>query len=487
MTRFLAISLGSQHRNRTIPAGRFARLAAVLLTLLVASSSTALAERQPNIIYIMTDDLGYGDLGSYGQKVIQTPNLDRLAAEGMRFTDHYSGHTVCRPSRLVLWTGQHVGHTGLTGNRPRSLTGMETTVARKLKAAGYATGGVGKWALGNVNEPSEIENPGHPNHNGFDYWFGYMNQSAAHNYYPLFLWENKKQILLPGNVLSDDPVARGRVATKRVTYSHDLLTDAALGFVRKHKDQPFLLHVHWTIPHANNEGGRALGDGMEIPDYGIYADEDWPNPEKGFAAMISRMDGDVGKLLKLLNELGIDDNTLVLFTSDNGPHQEGGHQHEFFDSNGPLRGFKRSMHDGGIRVPLIARWPGKVSPGTTTDHPSAFWDFLPTACEIAGAESNADTDGISYLPTLLGKKEQLKHEYLYWASQEGATAVGVRHGKWKLVQYRPAKKKNREVTDSDDWRLYNLNNDIGEETDVAPDHPQIVAEIRAMLKRDQLE
>ena len=472
----------------------------IALMLLSLGSTVAATDRPPNIIYIMTDDLGYGDLGCYGQQVIQTPNLDRMATEGMRFTDHYAGHTVCRPSRLVLWLGQHVGHTGLTGNRDRSLTGMEATVARRLKQAGYATGGVGKWALGNVNEPSEIENAGHPNNNGFDYWYGYMNQGNAHNYYPPFLWENKTRVSLPGNVLfSNDPRARGRVSSERVTYSHDLMTDAALRFVRKNKDNPFLLHIHWTIPHANNEGGSVLGDGMEVPDYGQYAAEDWPNPEKGFAAMISRMDIDVGKLLALLSELGLEEKTLMLFTSDNGPHQEGNHQHKFFDSNGPLKGYKRSMHDGGIRVPLIARWPGQIAAGTQTDHLSAFWDFLPTACAIAGVDvagvDNASvngpnrTDGISYLPTLLGKTgSQQAHEYLYWASSEGATSVGVRQGNWKLVKYRPNLKQSQAATaeTSEDWRLYDLSRDIGEKNDIADRHPDQVARLRALLRRDRL-
>lgn len=448
------------------------------------------AERPPNIIYIMTDDLGYGDLGCYGQEVVQTPNLDQMAAEGIRFTDHYAGHTVCRPSRLVLWTGEHVGHTGLTGNRARILTGMESTVAQRLKQAGYATGGVGKWALGHVEQPADVDGAGHPNNNGFDYWFGYLNQSNAHNYYPPFLWENKRQVKLPGNVLmTGNPLARGRVSSKRVTYSHDMMTDAALKFVRDHRDQPFLLHVHWTIPHANNEGGRVLNDGMEVPEYGQYAGRDWPNPEKGFAAMVSRMDGDVGRLMSLLKELKLDNDTVVFFTSDNGPHQEGNHQHEFFNSNGPLKGYKRSMHDGGIRVPMIARWPGQIAAGSETDLPSAFWDFLPTACEIAGLESPLETDGISYLPTLIGDQDaQAKHEYLYWESLEGATSVGVRHQNWKLVNYRVAKKRPKPpaTAEKPGWRLYNLETDIGEQIDLAGDHPAVVNKLLGYLKRDGL-
>ena len=462
------------------------RFGLLIVVLLACVASPLVAAERPNIIYIMTDDLGYGDLGCYGQKVIQTPNIDRMAKEGMRFTDHYAGHTVCRPSRLVLWLGQHVGHTGLTGNRPRSLTATESTVGKLLKQSGYKTGGVGKWALGNVEEPAEIDNDGHPNRNGFDYWFGYMNQGNAHNFYPPYLWENSKQVFLKGNVLSNAPGSRGRVSSKRVTYSHDEMTKAAFGFIRKNKDSPFLLHIHWTIPHANNEGGRVLGDGMEIPDYGIYKDKDWPNPEKGFAAMITHMDKDVGRLFGLLNELKIDEKTLVIFTSDNGPHQEGGHKHEFFDSNGPLTGFKRSMHEGGIRVPMIARWPGKIAADSTSDHPSGFYDFLPTACELAGVKRPKGIDGISYLPTLIGKP-QTEHEYLYYASLEGATSVGVRFGDWKLVKYRPRKRKGQKATPTKpDWRLYDLSKDISESTDVAKKHPGIVEEIFSLLRRDLL-
>lgn len=479
-------------------------LASIFVSLAVASAAVADGTPRPNIIYIMTDDLGYGDLGCYGQKVVQTPNLDKMAAEGMRFTDHYAGHTVCRPSRLVLWTGQHVGHTGLTGNRARSLTGMERTVAQRLKNAGYVTGGVGKWALGNVDLPSEVNNPGHPNNNGFDYWFGYLNQGNAHNFYPPFLWENRKQVVMPGNVLGDFPNGRERVSSVKTTYSHDKMTDAALRFIKDNHKKPFLLHVHWTIPHANNEAGRVHGDGMEVPEYGQYGKRDWPNPEKGFAAMVTRMDGDVGRIFALLKKLGIDNETVVFFTSDNGPHQEGGHLHEFFDSNGPLTGYKRSMHDGGIRVPLVVRWPGQIKAGTVSAHPSAFWDFMPTACEIAQlpkpisftAGAKRGCDGISYLPTLKGSvSEQRKHEYLYWASQEGATSVGMRMGAWKLVNYRKPKKKvnaaglqKNEAVDTveDDWRLYDLGVDIGEKNDVSDAHPAIVQKMLALLKTDGL-
>ena len=486
-------------RPLTLLAGHQQGLLAFLLASIVwtdvraddqAGAAASDGHGRPNIIYIMVDDLGYGDLGCYGQQRIRTPHIDQLAREGLRFTDHYAGHTVCRPSRLVLWLGQHVGHTGLTGNRPRNLTGQEATVAKLLKQAGYATGGVGKWALGNVNTPAEIDNAGHPNRNGFDYWYGYMNQGNAHNYYPRFLWENATQVPLPGNVINPAPLARGRVSSKRVSYSHDFMTQAAFRFIRRHHARPFLLHIHWTIPHANNEGGRVNKDGMEVPDYGVYANRDWPQPEKGFAAMITRMDGDVGRLMALLQELEIDQRTLVLFTSDNGPHNEGGHKHEFFDSNGALTGFKRSMHEGGIRVPLIARWPQKIAPGTVSDHPSGFYDFLPTACELAGVDSPQGIDGISYLPSLLGHADrQRKHEYLYCASQEGATSVGVRYGKWKLVRYRQQNKRRKKKVAAPagpEWRLYDLSNDIGEQRDLSQAHPEVVQKILALLKRDRL-
>ncbi|WP_443217409.1 arylsulfatase [Rhodopirellula sp. P2] len=447
---------------------------------------------RPNIIYVMADDLGYGDLGCYGQTRIQTPHLDQMAAEGIRFTDHYAGHTVCRPSRLTLWTGQHVGSTGLIGNAARNLDGEQPTVASLLKQAGYATGGVGKWALGNVDVPDQIDNPGHPLANGFDAWTGYMNQSNAHNYYPPFLWQNRKQIFYPGNVISTDPIARGRVAVKRETYSHDVMTDAAFDFIREHQSNPFLLHVHWTIPHANNEGGRLNGDGMEVPDYGIYADEGWPNPEKGFAAMITRMDRDMGRLMDLLEELKLSEKTLVIFTSDNGPHHEGGHSDLFFNSSGPLQGSKRSMHEGGIRVPFLAKWPGTIEAGTISDHPSAFWDFLPTACELAGVEPPPETDGISYLPALLNQTEkQLQHRYLYWASSEGPTSVGIRSGRWKAVNY-PGKTKQRRsrngkpVVREDGWKLFDLTTDPGEKHDLAKEHPEELERLVKMAREDQL-
>lgn len=417
----------------------------------------------PNIIFIMADDLGYGDLGCFGQQTIQTPNIDQLAAEGMRLTSFYAGCTVCRPSRLVLWTGKHTGHTPINSNANYHFKPSDVTVAELMKQAGYATGGVGKWAMGGV------ETSGHPNQNGFDSWMGYLDQSEAHNYYPTHLWLNQEKFPLEGNVLGNDPQARGRVAVERVTYSHDVMTDQMFEFIRRNHDRPFLMHVHWTIPHANNEGGRVTGDGMEVPDYGIYADRDWPNTAKGQAAMISHMDKDVGRLVALLRQLDIEKRTLLMFTSDNGPHSEGGHKHEFFDANGPLRGYKRDLYEGGIRAPTICWWPGTISAGSQSDEPLAFWDFLPTACELAGSRPPRGLDGISFLPTLLGRP-QMGHEYLFWKYGQ---KTAVRKGRWKAVQLGPEKP----------IELYDLAEDIGENRDVAVQHPEMVAQVKTIIER----
>jgi len=275
-------------------------IATCLLLFICTGSMGAKEARPPNLVYIMADDLGYGDLGCFGQKTIKTPHLDRLAKNGMKFTSYYAGNTVCRPSRLALWTGKHMGHTPISSNAQYLFKPEDVTVAELLKEKGYATGGVGKWAMGGPGTS------GHPNENGFDFWFGYLDQGQAHNYYPTHLWRNTERIPLKGNVLTGKPGDRGRVAKTRSTYSHDLITAEALDFVRRNRARPFLLHVHWTIPHANNEGGRATGNGMEIPDHGIYASREWPDTKKGAAAMITHMDNDIGKLIALLEELKLD-------------------------------------------------------------------------------------------------------------------------------------------------------------------------------------
>lgn len=425
---------------------------------------------KPNIIYILADDLGYGDLGCYGQKKIHTPNIDKLANQGMRFTQHYAGSTVCAPSRCSLMTGLHTGHTYVRGNKATKPMGQlplpenTSTVAKLLKSAGYSTALIGKWGLGGP------ESSGTPKKQGFDYFYGYLCQSHAHNYYPEFLFRNDERVLLKGNKI-DNPRPNGSgVASKRGQYSHDLIADEALQFVNKNADNPFFLYLALTIPHANNE---ARGKGMEVPDYGEYKNKDWPDPQKGYAAMISRMDKDVGRMMKQLKDLGILDNTLVIFTSDNGPHREGGADPEFFDSNGQLRGIKRDLYEGGIRVPMIAHWSGKIKPGSVTNHISAFWDFLPTACDISGVNTPPYIDGISFLSTMLGNTaEQTKHEYLYWEFHEAKyTKQAVLYNNWKLVKHDSSKPAE----------LYNLDNDIEEKHDISLKYPEILEKVEKMF------
>ena len=425
----------------------------VYLTLFVTNS---IGHEKPNIIYIVTDDLGYGDLGCYGQEVIKTPQIDKMAKEGLLFTDHYAGHTVCRPSRLAFLTGFHTAHTAIAGNNAHILPEGSVTVTSLLQKAGYRTGGIGKWALGDNGTT------GHPNKQGFDFFYGYLDQSAAHDYYPEALYRNDKAEKLPGNVNS----GKRNVSSKKVTYAHTRITEEALDFIERNSEKPFYLNLTWTIPHTNNEAGRIEKDGQEVPDYGIYAEEDWPEPEKGFAAMVTLMDHDTGLILKKLKDLKINEKTLVVFTSDNGPHNEGGHNVDFFKSRGGLRGYKRSLHDGGIRVPMIAWWPGTIEPGVTS-HPCAFWDWLPTACELAGIKEPDDIDGISFAPTLLGHRDDQKsHEYLFWRS---GNIRAIRMGKWKGVQ-----------TDSK-LALFDLESDLGETTDIADKNPEIVESMRKII------
>jgi arylsulfatase A-like enzyme len=436
--------------------------ALTVLTALPRSAPAQPPARKPNIIFILADDLGYGDLGCYGQKKIKTPNLDRMAAQGVRFTQAYAGSTVCAPSRCALMTGKHTGHCTVRGNARVPLGKGESTLARLLRAIGYVTGLIGKWGLG---EPGTT---GHPNLQGFDYFFGYTDQVHAHNYYPDFLWRNQEKFPLPGNKV------KGGVAYERATYSHDLFTREALEFITKNKDRPFFLYLAYTIPHANNEAGK---NGMEVPSDEPYQNEPWPQAQKNHAAMITRLDRDVGKLLDRLRELGLDENTIVFFSSDNGPHREGGGDPFFFRSSGPLRGFKRSLHEGGVRVPMIARWPGRVPAGKTSDQVWAFWDFLPTACDLAGAERPQGIDGISVAPTLLGKGGQKQHEFLYWEFHEGGFQQGVRTGDWKAVREKLG----------GPLELYNLREDLGEKNDVAARHLDVVARIEAYLKTARTE
>jgi len=440
--------------------------AASLLPSCASEGRTAgIKGKRPNIIFILADDLGYGDLGCFGQKNIKTPNIDRLAAEGMRFTDHYAGSTVCAPSRCCLMTGLHTGHALVRGNANVPLRPSDVTVAELLKQAGYTTGIIGKWGLG------EADSTGIPNRQGFDFWFGYLNQRHAHNYYPEYLWRNEQKYQLRNEVnhiIGGRDRTPGGVSTKRVDY------EEALRFVEKNKDNTFFLYLPFTIPHANNEAGNK---GMEVPSYGQYADKDWPEPQKGHAAMITRLDGDIGRLMAKIKTLGLDENTFVFFSSDNGPHKEGGADPAFSKSSGPLRGYKRALYEGGIRVPTIARWPGKIKAGSVTNLISAFWDFLPTCCDLVGISTPDGIDGISMLPTLLGQSsKQKKHEYLYWEFHEQGKRQAVRMGDWKGIRQNVAKNPNGPV------ELYYLKNDIGEQNNVANQHRNIVARIEDIMK-----
>ncbi|RMG37200.1 MAG: N-acetylgalactosamine-6-sulfatase [Planctomycetota bacterium] len=428
-----------------------------------ASDARALDDR-PNIIWIMADDLGYGDLSCYGQKILKTPNIDRLAREGMKFTQFYAGSTVCAPSRCVLMTGLHTGHCYIRGNGKINLRPQDVTVAEVLKAAGYSTALFGKWGLGHEGST------GIPTRQGFDEFFGYLDQHHAHNYFPTFLIHNERRVKLPNVVPNEGRYGQG-VATVRKQYSHDLIMQAALDWLERiHADStPFFMYLAVTLPHANNE---ARNKGMEVPDLGEFAEKDWPEPEKGFAAMIQRLDRDVGRLLERLDAYGLTETTVVFFTSDNGPHREGGHNPDFFDSNGPLRGIKRDLYEGGIRVPLLARWPGKIPAGTTTDFVGYFADFLPTAAELARAENVPPNDGVSFVPTLLRTGRQKQHEYLYWEFYEGPSRQAVRRGNWKAI---------REPMFHGRVQLYDLSTDIGEQHDLAAEHPKVVAEMTRLM------
>ena len=423
-------------------------------------------DRPPNILLIVVDDLGYGDLGCYGQQQIQTPSIDRLAAEGLLFTQFYAGSTVCAPSRCSLMTGLHTGHCRIRGNAKQNLEPDDVTLAEVMKGAGYRTALVGKWGIG--HEGSD----GVPTRQGFDSFFGYLDQTHAHNYYPSFLLRNEERVPLPNVVPNEGKVGQG-MASEKKAYSHDLFVEEALSFLEQKREQPFFLYLALTIPHANNEAGKA---GMEVPELGEFAARDWPEPEKGFAAMLTRLDRDVGRIRAKLDQLGIAQETLVLFSSDNGPHSEGGHRAETFDSNGPLSGKKRDLLEGGIRVPTIARWPGQIAPGSRTDHQAAFWDVMPTFAELGGADAvlPEEIDGITFLPTLLGNQEaQAQHEELYWAFYERGSGRALRRGQWKLIE-QPLHSP---------LRLYDVASDPGEEHDLATEHPDLVLELAERMER----
>ncbi len=405
---------------------------------------------KPNVILILADDLGYGDLGCYGQKYIQTPNIDQLAAEGTRFTQAYAGATVCAPSRCALMTGKHGGHAFIRGNKELPDEGQTPmpadtfTVAHLMKKAGYTTGLIGKWGLG---YPGSVSTP---DKMGFDYFYGYNCQRQAHEYYPPHLWRNNEKVMLNGQF-----------------YSHDLMAKEALEFIRRNKGQPFFLDLSFTIPHAK----------MQVPEIGVYEKEAWPENLKKMAAMITRMDRDIGRLMALLKELNLDNNTLVFFTSDNGPHAEGGIERKnLFQSAGPLRGIKRDLYEGGVRVPMIARWPGKIKAGVVSEEVWAFWDFLPTMAKLTGQKPPGGLDGISILPALL-KGKHIEHPPLYFEFHEGGFKQAARLGDWKAVRLAPKAP----------LELYNLKADVAEAQNVAAQTPKEVKRFEDYLKTARVD
>ncbi len=491
---------------------RLTLLPVLCLGFLFSSVASAEAERPPNIVYILADDLGYAELGCYGQKKIKTPNLDRLAREGMRFTDHYCGNAVCAPSRCVLMTGKHPGHAFVRSNKamklPAEVTehyGMEFggqqpipdsefTIGEMLQKKGYTTAAIGKWGLGHFGTT------GNPNLQGFDLFFGYNCQSHAHSYYPAYLWLNDQKY-----PLKNDPPIPGHASLapgadpndpasykpfKGQDYAGDHMIDQALQFIEANQEGPFFLYFPSTIPHValhipDEELEPYLGKWNDPPftrekGYGYTPHF---TPRAAYAAMISRLDGDVGRLMAQLEKLGLDDNTLVLFSSDNGTtHLEQEVDYEFFESVGPLRGLKGSLYEGGIRVPMIARWKGKIRPSTTTDLPSAFCDVMPTLAEVAGAEIPAGIDGISFLPTLLGQPEkQKKHDFLYWEFAGYGGQQAVRMGPWKAVRQNMLRKNNPDPLKIE---LFNLAEDVGEQNDLAAEKPEIVEKARDLMSRE---
>jgi arylsulfatase len=450
---------------------------AVFFMLASCSEPEQQAPQKPNIIFILADDLGYNELGCYGQEIIRTPNIDQLALEGIRFTQHYSGSPVCAPSRSVVLTGLHTGHTYTRDNREIKPEGQAPipdsamTIAEVLKENGYVTGAMGKWGLGFPGSE------GDPNNQGFDLFYGYNCQRHAHNHYPRYLWRNDTKEILEGN----DRSLYGE------QYSQDLFTREALNFISANKDTSFFLFLPFIIPHVSiqvpDESLEEYKDSIEETPYDhhpYYLEH--PYPHAGYAAMVTHMDKAVGWIMFRLHELGLDENTLVLFASDNGPTygRVGGADSKFFNSAGPFRGFKGSVYEGGIRVPLIARWPGKIKPGMNTDHLSYFTDMFPTFADVAGVTEEFNTDGISMLPTLMGDSVQLEHEFLYWEFPSYGGQQAIRYGDWKGV--RTGLFNNPDAP----MQLYNLKTDIAEENDIADQHSEVVQLLDSLMKASHI-
>ena len=438
--------------------------------------------RTPNIILIVADDLGWGDLGCYGQKKIKTPNLDRLAADGIRFTQYYAGAPSDSASRAALMTGLHSGHGYIRGDKDVALRLQDRLIPEVLKTAGYNTCALGKWALGLQQSTAE------PFRRGFDQWAGFVDQVHANNYYPAHFWRYD-----PGQIVQKVVNGKATFAKepfngilelhmnkdgKRVAYAQDLLTKMALEYSRINRPffdngyRPFFLYLSYTTPHANLDLAKKTGNGMEVPNDMPYAAERWPLPEKNKAAMITRLDADVGKLMASLRQNNMDEQTVLIFTSDNGPHAEGGNDPAFFESAGPFRGIKRDLYEGGIRAPMIVRWTGKTKPGTVSQQVWAAWDLLPTLAEITRVPAPSELDGISMLPTFLGLKQDKQHEFFYWETHEGVSKQASRMGDWKAIRQSPGQA----------LELYNLKDDTSESRNVAAGNPEVIVQFEEYLR-----
>lgn len=462
--------------------------------LLIAISTYSQQKDRPNIIYIYADDLGYGELGAYGQSKIKTPNIDKMAKEGIWFTNHYSGSPVCAPARGILLTGKHSGHAYIRGNYELggfadSLEGGQMplpegtyTIADMLKNAGYTTAAIGKWGLGMQNTS------GNPNRQGFDYFYGILDQKQAHNYYPTHLWENGNWDSLNNpSITVHKPIDPSTATEKDFNYfkgneyAPEILLEKALTFIEKNKDDPFFLYFPSPLPHVSLQVPDSFvnqykGKFEEQPYYGEHGYAAHKYPQSAHAAMITYLDFQVGKILEKLKALGMDENTIVFFSSDNGASQEGGVSKDFFEMNGNLRGGKRDLYEGGIKVPLIVRWPGKIKAGSKSDLVSAQYDLMPTLAEITGTNAG-NTDGISFLPALLGDTgQQKKHAFLYFEFGEKGGSVAVRIGEWKGIRNNLKKNKNAP------WELYHLPTDESEKNNVAAQHPEIINRMNEIAK-----
>ena len=468
----------------------------IFVTISIIVSLNCFAQSKPNIIYIYADDMGYGELGAYGQTKIKTPNLDRMSAEGMRFTDHYSSAPVCAPARCMLLTGKHGGHTYIHGNYELggfadSLEGGQMplpegifTVGKMMQQAGYKTAAIGKWGLGMANTT------GSPIKQGFDYFYGYLDQKQAHNYYPTHLWENDHWDTLQNPVINVHKQLDSTKATladfnyyKGKEYAPAKLTEKALAFIENNKSKQFFLYLPYTLPHLSLQAPdewvkKYIGQFNERPYYGQNGYASTLYPLSTYAAMISFLDAQVGLILEKIKALGLDENTLILFSSDNGATFNGGVNRRFFNSNGGLRGQKMDLYEGGIREPFIARWPGKITKGTTSAHPSVQFDLMATLAELVHQKTNA-TDGISFLPELMGSaKEQQKHPYIYFEYPENGGQLAIRMGNWKGVKLDVKKHPEKK------WQLFNLQTDRNETTDISEKYPDLIKQFELIVKKE---